>query len=270
MKRIIKYCIILASFLAVASCMTPKKVLYLQDMKQGTQIDLENKYEAVISPNDELRIIVSSEDEDLSKPFNLGYGTGSNSMYYGGGNGNYMGYLVDTYGNIQFPILGEIHAAGMTRLQLQNDIKRRLIQGAYIEDPYVMVRFNNYKIFFLGPDGGKAVTIPEERCTFLEALSLAGDLGLFTRRDKIGVLREVEGQMTLRYLDPRDSKVFNDPYYMLQQNDIILTQSFRSRYYREEFSFWTSWISLFSSAATIATLVTLVKNMIPNQSGQSE
>lgn len=84
------------------------------------------------------------------------------------------------------------------------------------------------------------------------------------------MLREVEGQMTLRYLDPRDSKVFNDPYYMLQQNDIILTQSFRSRYYREEFSFWTSWISLFSSAATIATLVTLVKNMIPNQSGQSE
>ncbi len=267
MKSIIRFSIIVAATVAVSSCMTPKKVLYLQDMKQGSQIELENKYEAVISPNDELRIIVSSEDEELSRPFNLGYGTGSGSMF-GGGNGNNLGYLVDIYGNIQFPILGEIHVQGMTRLQLQNDIKRRLIQGAYIEDPYVMVRFNNYKVFFLGPDGGKAITIPEERCTFLEALALSGDLGLATRRDKIAILREVDGKMTLRYLDPRNSKVFNDPYYMLQQNDIIMTQSIRSRYYREEFSYWTSWISLFSSAATIATLVTLVTNLIPKQTAE--
>ncbi len=258
MKDLIKLTIIAMTAMAAASCVTPKNVLYLQDMKQGSQIELENKYEAAISPNDELRIIVSCEDEELSKPFNLGYGTGGNGMMYGGGgNGNYMGYLVDVYGNIQFPILGDIHVAGMTRLQLQDEIKRLLKAGAYIEDPYVMVRFNNYKIFFLGPDGGKAITIPEERCTFLEALSLAGDLSNYTRRDKIGVLREVDGKMTLRYLDPRHSDVFNDPYYMLQQNDIIVTQSIKSSYYKEEFSFWASWISLLSSIATITTLVTL-------------
>ena len=135
----------------------------------------------------------------------------------------------------------------MTRLQLQNEIIRRLKAGSYIEDPYVMVRFNNYKIFFLGPDGGKAITIPEERCTFLEALSLAGDLSNYTRRDRIAVLREVDGKMTMRYLDPRNSEVFNDPYYMLQQNDIIITQSVKSKYYKEEFSFWASWVSLLSS-----------------------
>lgn len=249
--------------MAVCSCMTPKKVLYLQDMKHGSQVELENKYEARIATNDELLIIISCEDEELSRPFNLGYGGNGGGSQMSGRNG-YWGYLVDVYGNIQLPILGEIHVAGMTRLQLQNDIKRRLIQGAYIEDPYVMVRFNNYKIFFLGPEGGSSVTIPEERCTFLEALSLSGNMGLMTRRDKIGVLREIDGKMTLRYLDPRKSDVFNDPYYMLQQNDMILTQSIRSRYYREEFSYWTSWLSLISSAATIATLVTLVTAWIPN------
>lgn len=248
--------VILVAVCAV-SCTTPEKVLYLQDMSQGSQIELENKYEAKISPNDELRIIISCDDETLSKPFNLGYGTGSNNMM-GSGNGNYMGYLVDVYGNIQMPILGEVHVAGMTRLQLQNEIKKRLIAGSYIEDPYVMVRFNNYKIFFLGPDGGKAITIPEERCTFLEALSLAGDLSNYTKRDKIGVLREVNGKMTLRYLDPRNSEVFNDPYYMLQQNDIIITQSIKSKYYREEFSYWSSWITLLSSITSIVTLVALL------------
>lgn len=248
--------VMLAAMFA-ASCATPKKVLYLQDMEQGSQIELENKYEATISPNDELRIIISCEDEELSKPFNIGYGSGNGNYMYGN-NGHYLGYLVDIYGNIQMPILGEIHVAGMTRLQLQNEITRRLKDGSYIEDPYVMVRFNNYKIFFLGPDGGKAITIPEERCTFLEALSLAGDLSNYTRRDRIGVLREVDGKMTLRYLDPRKSDVFNDPYYMLQQNDIIMTQSVKSKYYKEEFSFWASWISLLSSITSVVTLVTVL------------
>lgn len=244
---------VLAAICAV-SCTTPKKVLYLQDMAHGTQIELENKYEAAISPNDELRIIISCENEELSKPFNLGYGTGG-TVYNTGGSNGYLGYLVDIYGNIQMPILGEIHVAGMTRLQLQNEIKKRLKAGSYIEDPYVMVRFNNYKIFFLGPDGGKSITIPEERCTFLEALALAGDLSNYTRRDRIGVLREVDGKMTMRYLDPRASDVFDDPYYMLQQNDIIITQSIKSKYYREEFSYWTSWLSLLTSIASIVTLV---------------
>lgn len=248
---------VIAAAICAASCATPKKVLYLQDMQQGSQIELENKYEATISPNDELRIIISCEDEELSKPFNLGYGTGGSTYNYGS-DGRYLGYLVDIYGNIQMPILGEIHVAGMTRLQLQNEIIRRLKAGSYIEAPYVMVRFNNYKIFFLGPDGGKAITIPEERCTFLEALSLAGDLSNYTRRDRIGVLREVDGKMTLRYLDPRNSEVFNDPYYMLQQNDIIITQSVKSKYYKEEFSFWASWVSLLSSITTIVTLVTVL------------
>lgn len=245
---------VLAALCAV-SCTTPRKVLYLQDMEHGSQIELENKYEARITPNDELRIIVSCENEELSKPFNLGYGTGGNGTMYSNGGGNYMGYLVDVHGNIQMPILGEIHVAGMTRLQLQNEIIRRLKAGSYIEDPFVMVRFNNYKIFFLGPDGGKSITIPEERCTFLEALSLAGDLSNYTRRDRIGVLREVDGKMTLRYLDPRDSDVFDDPYYMLQQNDIIITQSIKSKYYREEFSYWTSWLSLLTSIASVVSLV---------------
>lgn len=244
--------VVLAAICAV-SCTTPKKVLYLQDMAHGTQIELENKYEAAISPNDELRIIISCENEELSKPFNLGYGTGG-TMYNTGGNG-YLGYLVDIYGNIQMPILGEIHVAGMTRLQLQNEIKKRLKAGSYIEDPYVMVRFNNYKIFFLGPDGGKSITIPEERCTFLEALALAGDLSNYTRRDRIGVLREVDGKMTMRYLDPRASDVFDDPYYMLQQNDIVITQSIKSKYYREEFTYWASWLSLLASIASVVTLV---------------
>ena len=88
----------------------------------------------------------------------------------------------------------------MTRLQLQEHVKNMLIAGGYINDPYVMVRFRNFKIFVLGSNGGKAITIPEERCTFLQALALAGDLNIYTDRTKIMVLREVDGKMVSRYL----------------------------------------------------------------------
>lgn len=245
--------------LSAVSCISPKKVLYLQDMGQDSQIQLENKYEARISANDELRIIITCDNEELSRPFNLNYG-GNSGMVSMGGSGNYMGYLVDIYGNIQMPILGELHVAGKTRLQLQDEIRHMLVAGEYIENPFVMVRFNNYKVFFLGPDGGKAITIPEERCTFLEALALSGDLSNFTRRDRIAVLREVDGKMTMRYLDPRNSDVFNDPYYMLQQNDIVITQAIRSAYYREELSYWTSWIAVLTSLTSITTLIAFIKN----------
>ena len=249
--------VLAAMAIFTCSCVTPEKVLYLQDMDQNSQIEIENKYEAKVSPNDEIRVIISCHDEELSKPFNLGYGTG-NAMYNSGSGRNYMGYLVDVNGNIQLPILGEIHVAGKTRLQIQEEVKQMLISGRYIEDPYVMVRFNNYKIFFLGPDGGKSITIPEERCTFLEALALSGDLSPYTMRDKIAVLREVDGRMTMRYLDPRDSKVFNDPYYMLQQNDMIITRAIGSTYYKESFSYWASWFSLIASFASIAAAIVVL------------
>jgi len=234
------------------SCVTAKQVTYLQDMKNDSQIILENKFEAVVSPYDELIIRVSAYEEELAKPFNI-LGNNNNNNFDNNANYGY-GYLVDVNGNIEFPVLGTLHVAGKTRLQIQEMIKETLERGNYIKDPFVYVRFRDYKIFFLGSDGGKAITIPNERCTFLEALSLAGDLDAFTRRDKIGVLREEQGKMVMHYLDPRSSDIFNDHYYLLQQNDIIITESIHSKYTRDTVSYWASWGALFTSFLTLVLL----------------
>ena len=178
MKKMFRTGIVITlAALSAVSCVTNRKIAYLQDMKHATQIELENKFEAVISPYDELDVVVSSFDQELSRPFNLRSGNSGAGTFSGSG----LGYLVDQYGNIEMPILGKIHAAGMTRLQLQEHVKNMLIAGGYINDPYVMVRFRNFKIFVLGSNGGKAITIPEERCTFLQALALAGDLNIFSQ-----------------------------------------------------------------------------------------
>ncbi len=250
-QRIIRVGIVLAiTCLVAASCVTTRKVAYLQDMKHETQIEIENRFEAVISPYDELEVIISDSDTELAKPFNL-YSAAQGAIR---GNGETIGYLVDQYGDIELPVLGKIHVAGLTRLQLQEKVLQMLLANNYLRDPYVMVRFQNFKVFFLGSDGGKAINITNERCTFLEALALSGDLSIYTNRKKIAVMREVDGNMVTRYLDPRSSKVFNDPFFMLQQNDIIITQNTKYRNFQDSFSQWSPFFTIFSSITSVASL----------------
>ena len=241
--------VIMLAALSVVSCVTNRKIAYLQDMKHNTQIELEDKFEAVISPYDELDVIVSSFDRELSKPFNL-YSAAEGVIR---NNNQNLAYLVDQNGDIELPVLGVIHAQGMTRLQLQEKVKNMLIAGGYINDPYVMVRFRNFKVFFLGSNGGKSITIPNERCTFLEALALSGDMNIYTNRNKIMVMREVDGKMVSRYLDPRSSKVFKDPFFMLQQNDFIITRNAGYRNFQQSYSQLGVFLSAFSTLAGLAS-----------------
>ena len=254
-KRILRKCtvIMLASIMTV-SCVTNKKVAYLQDMKHGTQIELENKFEAVISPYDELDVVISCFDSELAKPFNI-----SAAQTAVRNNQQNLAYLVDQNGDIELPVLGKIHAAGLTRLELQEKVQNMLVAGGYISDPYVMVRFRDFKIFFLGSNGGKAITVPNERCTFLEALALSGDLNIYTNRHKIAVMREVDGKMVMRYLDPRSSKVFRDPFFMLQQNDFIITQNTSYQNFMDSFGNWTPFLTIFSSVVSVASLYVLYR-----------
>lgn len=240
------------------SCVTNRKIAYLQDMTHETQIELENKFEAKISPYDELDVIVSCFDSELAKPFNI-YSAAQGAL---SNRNQEIGYLVDQYGNIQLPVLGEIHVAGLTRLQLQEKVQQLLIDGGYIGDPYVMVRFKNFKIFFLGADGGKVISIPNERCTFLEALAMGGDLSIYTRRNNIAVMREVDGKMVTRYLDPRSSKVFEDPFFMLQQNDFIITNATGHKNFMDSFNQWGPFFSLFSSITSIAAILLMAQSGI--------
>ena len=239
--------ITLTSVLAV-SCVTNRKVAYLQDMKHGTQIELENKFEAVISPYDELDVIITCFDTELARPFNLRNTTNTNYN-----TNTSLAYLVDQNGDLELPVLGTIHAAGLTRLELQEKVKNLLIAGGYISDPYVFVRFRDYKIFFLGANGGKAITVPNERCTFLEALALSGDMSVYTNRNKILVMREVNGKMVSRYLDPRSSKVFKDPFFMLQQNDFIITRNTNYRNFQQSYSQFGTILSIVSSVTTLTS-----------------
>lgn len=233
----------------MASCVTPRRVNYLQDMTHGSQIELENRFEARIAPADELSIVVSGPKDELARSFNTNQNQGNGA------------YLVDVNGDIDFPVLGRIHVAGLTRLRLQDTLTSMLESGGYLDDPFVSVRFSNFKIFYLGAGTGRVVTVTNERCTFLEALAMLGGLDNYTRRDRIAVMREVDGVMVTRYLDPRSSDVFNDPFFMLQQNDFIITDGVNAGTARTELTYWMGVASAMLSAASLLTSVMMLRTL---------
>ena len=253
-SKLVLFLVLVALSVASTSCVTYKHVRYLQDMpKEGMPIT--ETLEATVAPHDELRIYVLSntgKDDELLKPFNAM--TSSNASYGGGTNG-WMGYLVDGEGNIEFPVLGKLHVEGLTRLQLQDTIAANLERNGYIKNPLVTVRFLNFKIYMLTSSGGKVLNINNERCTFLEALAMAGGLDWYTRRDRIGVMREVDGKRVVHYLDPRSTAIFDDEFFILQQNDIIFTEERAWKFFNNNLNTVLAFISTLTSALTIYTLV---------------
>ena len=216
------YCLAIL-FFGLASCTTSKKILYFQDI-DGTELKpLRTEYEAVIKKDDRLTIVVSGPDKTVCAPYNLTL----NEMSQAGtvvGNGNpeqaTLGYLVDSNGDIDFPILGKIHVEGMTRNDLVNYLTKEI--GKDIKEPVVYVSFRNYKITVLGEVRNPGTyTIDSEKINILQALGYAGDLNLTAQRQDILLLREVDGVITHHRIDLKNKEILESPYFYLQQNDVI-------------------------------------------------
>jgi len=245
------------------SCASSKKVVYLQDVVPLKQQDIEQKYEVYIHNDDLLAIMVNSKNPELALPFNMpmvSYQLGSQTAPQQ----RVLGYLVDTNGDIDFPILGKLHVAGLTRLQLTDMIKQRLIDEDLIKDPIVTVQFLNYKVSVMGEvNRPGSFNISGDRITLLEALSMAGDLTIYGRRDRVAVIREKDGKRTILMHDLRSSDIFNSPCYYLQQNDIVYVEPNKAKAGQSEINQNKSvgvWLSAASILVSIASLiVTLTK-----------
>jgi polysaccharide export outer membrane protein len=134
------------------------------------------------------------------------------------------GFLVDADGNIHHPKLGAIHVEGLTKEELANEIKKRLTEPVkLLEDPTVIIRFQNLKITVIGEVNKQGVvTIPSERVTILEAVGLAGGLTDYAVKNSVKVVRENDGKRDIGIIDLSSKTLFESPYYTLRQNDIVI------------------------------------------------
>lgn len=210
--------------LVSASCANTKKIAYFNNQKD-TVLITASLPEALIQKNDLLGISVSSLNPQASEIFNNQHVSYTSSSSEAGTTVQTSGYLVDPLGKIQFPIIGDMKAAGLTTNQLSQQIKKILIEKKLLIDPIVSVRSLNFKVTVLGEVAHPTViNVPNEKITLLEALGLAGDLTIYGKRDNVMLIREEEGKKIIRRLDLSSSQLLNSPYYRLQSNDVIYVE----------------------------------------------
>ena len=209
------------ALLSATSCGTPKNVAYFQDLNNNpdTVITLQNRV-ITVKPTDKIYIGVKSKDPQISQLFNLTGGTSSGATnmsqdaYY---------YTVDSKGDIDFPVVGKIQVAGLTREEIAEKVKKSLVDASLVKDPTVTVGLSNLHYSMMGEVAKPGqYAIEEEKVTILDAISKAGDLTIQGKRNDVMVLRQENGHQKIYKIDLCSGRdIFSSPAYYLQQNDVV-------------------------------------------------
>ena len=224
--------IIIFSFVLffLSSCTSKKKLDYLQNIESvALEASMKNA-KSTIQPNDQLVIMVTAKDMDVVKPFNQNFSSGQILQYSLPSNNapaqsqtsaSGPTYMVDSQGNIEFPVIGKINTENKTTEELRDILKKEI--SKYVVNPQVSVKNTNYKITVLGEVNKPGTyNIPEAQTTVLEVLGLAGDLTIYGNREDILVLRNIDGTMTKERIDLTKADFINSPFFYLKQNDVII------------------------------------------------
>ena len=218
--------------LALSSCVTARKVNYMQEPDKHIPAYADTlafeDYELRIG--DRLYVYVYSLDETIMKMYNAG-GTSASQMRqqmgYGGGTyGSYdlYTYLIDEEGNIDFPTIGKQYVQGKTTREVKKQLEQEL--GTLLQElpgystVSVEVNIVNRSFSVIGAQSGR-YTINKEKMTIFEALAMVGDLGEFNSRKEIKLVREKNGVTTIKTFDVRSKDIINSEYYYIEPNDII-------------------------------------------------
>ena len=248
------FCLLLI-ILVSASCTNTRKATYFSGQQTGS-FQPPAMPKPIIQNNDLLSITVSSLNPEASAIFNTPGGTNNNT------NNSVItpttttatGYLVDGEGNIQFPFLGSVKTAGMTKEELKDKLTKALVDKKLLVDPIIAVRFLNFKVTVLGEVAHPTVvTVPSESITLLEALGLAGDLTIYAQRDNVLVIRDEDGKKLTHRLNLNSTELFTSPYYYLRSNDVVYVEPNKAKVASTGRA--QTWLPIIFSALSLGVIV---------------
>ena len=246
----------------LASCTPTKTVLpyftYISKVSEGS-FEVAD-YAPLIKPDDELMISVSSVTPEATAIYNLPLSNPAKTTeMFRVSTPQQQTYIVDSKGDINFPVLGKLHVAGQTIEQLQEELTRRI--SADVEDPHVMVAMANFRVVVAGEvHQPQSIDVKRNRYSILDALSDAGDLTEYGERSNVLLVREENGERKFVHLNLNSSDLLQSPYFYLRQNDYIYVQPNKVRQanskYNQNNSFKLQVIStIVSATSVIASLV---------------
>lgn len=216
--------------IGLSSCVTSRRVNYMQepDRRIPSYADTLSFEDYKLRVDDRLYIYVYSLDEKITALYNSGM-SGQNMRQQMRGNSTYGSnelytYLIDAEGNIDFPTLGKLQVLGLTTREVKRKLEEEL--GQLMKDipgyQTISVEVNIVQRSFsiIGAQSGR-YAIDREKMTIFEALAMAGDLGEFSDRSQIKLVREKDGITTIKSFDVRSKDIINSEFYYIEPNDII-------------------------------------------------
>lgn len=208
-----------------SACMTKKKMARLKQEYEifRTGLDSLGKVpkweERVILPGDKITFSINTESVNGSQVevFN---------------NGKDLSYTVFDDSTILVAFVGRVKIAGMNRNRAVELLKKEL--SKYIKNPVVQMQPLEIQIVVFGQaEKQMVVSMPEKEANLLKALTLAGGVNQFSKRDSVIVIRETEGERKFIVVDLRNIKDFYaSQAYKLENNDVVFIKP-NDYYYKQ-------------------------------------
>ena len=216
----------------VSGCISSRQLVYFQDQLATDSIRLVDRFIPTVQPGDILSVRVSSLSPEAASFFNPPSATLPVDRLMTPATITALpelsGYLVNSDGTLELPLIGKVPVSGLTTAQASDRIREKL--KTYLKEPTVNIRNQNFRISVMGEVARPSLfTIPNEKITMLEALSLSGDITIYGRRDNVLLIREVNGQRSFTRIDLTKRDLFRSPYYYLHPNDVIYVEPGRAR-----------------------------------------
>lgn len=211
--------------LVTTACSPGRNLVYFDDLATSKEFrtPINNQSNIRIQPGDLLDISISSLSPESNLLFNSGIivppGTPITAPRLN------EGYLVNNDGYINFPVLGRVSLAGLTREQATEKLTVEISKLA--KTTIVNLRILNFQVTVIGEVNNPSLfMVPSGKLNVLEALGLAGDLTEFARRDNILIIRENNGERVAMRLNLNSREILNSPFYYLQQNDVVYVEPY--------------------------------------------
>ena len=250
MKKNVKWWILAALIVLPVSCTTPAKLAYLRDMEYDTPYLAKQAPELRLQVDDKISIQVFSINEELAAPFNVTSGMIGDA----GQRVSNSVYTVDKVGNINFPVLGNLHVQGKTLNEVKEWITSEIISQGYIREPIVRVEMDNFTITVLGEAGQSVMSVDGNSINILQVMARSGGTDEHAKISDVMVIRTEEGVRMAYSVNLQSRSLFDSPVFYLRQNDIVYV---KPRGFRTSGSIQ----ALFSAFSPITTAITALTSI---------
>jgi len=259
-KPFIQLLFFIALTLQLTSCITTHQINYLQPAKNFIPAykDTFSYQDYRLKEGDRLFVQVYSMDEKTNVLFN-GSGNSSAQMMSGSGSNDNMDlytYIIQSNGNIQFPIIGEVKLVDHTIREAKSILEKAIIPILRVNSVDVRMVGRSFSIIGSGKSG--RFPFPREKVNIFQALALAGDFGTYADRSKIRILRVTDKGNQIKTFDIRSKDIVNSEFYYLEPDDVIFLQPMSEQF----FGVSTLWMAVSTIVTSFSFGIILFKTFV--------